>query len=345
MPKFLTLSLPDYVQFRHPFFKTFENAYFRTSQMDGVAAYVVNMGEQMVSLPLDGIKREFGLAEYSADGVMLNTIERSLRFVRGLQVGDPIPNEVLSGNASWVPDLVHKEQAGRRVTAQLVCWSTGEEVRLTDPTALRAFLSDKVNNEAIRKAQVKAALYMGIGEEESDKVATIMDDLSGELAFIESLRAKYQKIRAIAADLKRMRGAFAQQASVAQEIDVVLRLISVPVKTFGEEIARIDAHVGEVANVFRNYETIRTVIRKTRDDLYSRLNAWDELIDGWARLDTREPDPFALVPVLREMQLFLAPRFMPVDEWELTIAKSSKLERNRQYGSVKTWFEREASGN
>src|SRR3546814_12661090 len=125
---------------------------------------------------------------------MLNTIARSLDFVRGLRIGDPIPKEVLTGDASWQPSLAQKEHAGRRVTAQLVCWSTGEEVALSDPAALRTFLTDRVGNDAIRKAQIKATMYMGIGEDGTAQGARDMDELPAEMAFTEALRSRSDRI-------------------------------------------------------------------------------------------------------------------------------------------------------
>ena len=52
-------------------------------------------------------------------------------------------------------------------------------------------------------------------------------------------------------------------------------------------------------------------------------------------------DPYSVTPLLRDLYRFLAPRFMPADTWALIHAKDGALDRNRQYGNIITWYERD----
>ena len=56
------------------------------------------------------------------DGRMLDLIAQSLDFIGGLRIGDPLPPEVLSGEASWEPDELHLQIANARLQWQLVTW-------------------------------------------------------------------------------------------------------------------------------------------------------------------------------------------------------------------------------
>ena len=64
---------------------------------------VVLLGEREAALPLRALQREFDIADESEDGRMLALIAASLDFVTSLRLGDALPAEVLSGEASWEP--------------------------------------------------------------------------------------------------------------------------------------------------------------------------------------------------------------------------------------------------
>ena len=65
---------------------------------------VVKLGERDAAIPLRSLQREFGIPDDSDDGRMLGLIAQSLDFVTGVQIGDALPTEVLTGQASWEPD-------------------------------------------------------------------------------------------------------------------------------------------------------------------------------------------------------------------------------------------------
>lgn len=146
MARRLVYRPPGKVSFRHNFFGTFPDIQFRRAAngMEPVAAF--RMGDQQFALPFIGLKREFGLPEYMADAVMLNTISRALDFVSILQQGDDIPPEVLTGESSWQPDAAHFALARRRVTAELVGWSQGAEVPRNNAVAQQQFVAQFVND-------------------------------------------------------------------------------------------------------------------------------------------------------------------------------------------------------
>ena len=85
----------------------FDAPLFRRRDGDDTPVVVVRLGEREAAMPLRSLQREFGIADDSADGRMFGLIAEALDFVPALRLGDPIPEEVLSGAASWDPEPEH----------------------------------------------------------------------------------------------------------------------------------------------------------------------------------------------------------------------------------------------
>src|SRR5262245_38632297 len=96
---------------QHRVFTSFGDPAFRRSKTDGTPAMVVQLGEKEAAIPLRSLQREFAIPDDSDDGRMLGLIAQSLDFVAGLRIGDALPAEVLSGQASWEPDALHLQIA------------------------------------------------------------------------------------------------------------------------------------------------------------------------------------------------------------------------------------------
>ena len=80
----------------------------------------------------------FRLTDQTADGQVLSKVAEGLQFVRGLRVGDPLPKEILTREASWEPSERHLRIARQRLTMQLVTWLAGNEHIFTSSEKLGA---------------------------------------------------------------------------------------------------------------------------------------------------------------------------------------------------------------
>ncbi len=89
---------------------------------------------------------------------------------------------------------------------------------------------------------------------------------------------------------------------------------------------------------------MRDRVRAVRNDAHAQLKPWDAIAAQWRRLPSRVIDAYLITPLLRDLYRFLAPRYMPVDEWPLMLSNQRALDENRTYGSVVTWFEDGAHG-
>jgi len=338
----LTFKAPDIVRFDHRFFTSFPDACFRFDEGEGVPVYAFWLGQQQVALPFAGIKREFGIREYAHDAIMLNTIARGLRFVSLLQTGDPIPPELLTGDASWEPTELHRIRARNRIGAQLVGWHGRNSVPLSDPVGLEKFIAHHVNDASVADALARMAIELGQEGDPDGMIADVMAGAVEELSYIEALRERYLAVCRVSDQLQKLRREFAHHAGVMDDAEPVARLISLPIRAMGLSLTEIDARLSSIMSLFCDFEFHRGAIREIRDELFSRLNPWDAIATDWSRLSGNISDPYAVVPLLRDLYRFLAPRFMPADTWALMLAKDSSLDRNRQYGHTGTWFERES---
>lgn len=341
MAQILTFRIPDRVAFRHSFFSTFTDARFRIGEDDNVPVISFDMGDQKTVLPLAGVKREFRIPEYSSDGVMLNTIIQALDFVSILRIGDPIPAEIRTGESSWTPTPTDHAAAIQRLTTELVAWNLSLDAPRSDPVQMQQFRAQYVNDETIRYALLRLAAHFGMGADGANRLAETMNDIAGELAHIESLRGRCAQVNSLGDKLVRMRKDFAHHASVMADLEPVIRMIKEPIRLFRQHFAEIDANLGEVVTMFGDVASLRDLLRSARNNLLRRLAPWTSITEEWGRLGPAGSDPFEMVPYLRELYRFLAPRFMPVDKWELILDQGGSEGGTPKLGSVVTWYERE----
>lgn len=117
---------PERCTLQHAVFTSFGEPLFRRSEADATPSMVVQLGDREALLSLRSLQREFGIADESADGRMLGLIAEALNFVHTLKLGDRLPDEVLTGQASWQPDPAHIHIAATRLKLGLVAWLQGE---------------------------------------------------------------------------------------------------------------------------------------------------------------------------------------------------------------------------
>lgn len=305
------------VQFEHKFFTSFKDLFFRMSEHESEPVIVIRLANVDTVLSIPGVKKEFRIAEDSHDSQMLKAIVESLKYIKGLRIGDPLPKEVTTREASWEPSDRHRAIAYQRLTMQLVTWMTGEETLVTNPDDLLQIAQDPQVRKKVNLAFEEAARALGLGGRKED-VITFIGDLSKELAYIEALRDKYcgaHGITSIEEKMQGLRRLYSPVKSLRENVDQVTRLCSNAVKEYAARFEEVDAQTGEILAVLKNMTGQINYIRDKRDELSQRLLGWDEILKEWRGVSviksSDKPELF------RALYQFLAPRFMQVNEWAL----------------------------
>ena len=310
----------------NPVFTRFGPAVFRRAEADGTPAMVIPLGERLAVLPLRAVQREFAIADASPDGCTLALIARSLDYVAGLRIGDPLPPEVLSGEASWTPEPRYRAVAEARLRQHLLAAFDAEAAaeRLEQDSALRA---------AVQAVFDRAAAALGLSGRQ--EVLDLVEQVADELAYIEALRETLLlRVQEMCGCLRSLgldwRGDTERQVTLTQ----VRRLAGTARDQLAARFADIDAQTSEVLGTLRNIDAQRAFIRGHRDWLHRSRRAFEPILAEW---QTAAPllDDAAWARLGRTYQ-FLAPRFMPVQEWERT-AEARSHGRPRSFGPVMPW--------
>jgi hypothetical protein len=306
---------PDLCCLVHRVFAMFGDPLFRRAESDGTPVMVVHLGDKEAAIPLTALKREFGIEKACDDGRMLDLVVQSLDFVAGLRIGDALPPEVLSGEASWEPDDVHLQIANARLQWQLVAWlnsGTGADAEHLDAEALLQVADDPARRQQVQQAFAKAAEALGLPDRAA--VIELVKDLARELAYIEALRDRLlRRVKVMAEKLSRIAKGFRGDASHLETLTQVRRLTATALKQIGLRFDELDAQTGEVMSALRNADGQRTFIRSNRDWLYRTLRAWQSLLAEWERAGISFDE--GILQLLNRTYQFLAVRFMPVTEW------------------------------
>lgn len=308
-------SPPTHCTLHHRMFRGFGEPVFRRAETDGTPMMVVTLGERDAALPLRAVQREFDISDASPDGRMLVLIAQALDFVSALRLGDPLPSEVLTGEASWSPDPAHIEIVGARLRLQLVDWfsagAESERARMSAEDLLQ------VADDPHLRAQVQTALA-GAAEElklpNADAVLGMLETLAQELGYIEALRDRLLgRMRRMVERIERLARRWRGDAHHNETLTQVSRLGGAALAQTQARFDELDAQTGEVMAALRNADSQRTFIRSNRDWLYRSLRAWEPILGLWEAASLEfDPDTMALV---QRTYQFLAPRFMPVREW------------------------------
>lgn len=303
------------VTFEHAFFNKLEDAFFQRSDMTGEPVMVIKFAKNEVSLPFKGIRKEFGLAEDGADSKMLDQVAIALKFVKGVRIGDQLPKEMFSREASWQLSQRHVTIAYQRISVQLVNWMTGGQNLITDPEELLQLAADPQIKKTVNKAFGEAAEKLGLGRDHKEEVIQHVQSLAQELAYIEALRDRLRKIEMMEEKIQGLRRLYGRERSVLEVADQVARLGERALQDFEEQFLEVDAQTGEILSVLRNLDSQIAYIRDKRDDIHARLMAWDDILTEWelvqVKVGPEKPE------LLRRAYHFLAPRFMMVNEWVL----------------------------
>jgi hypothetical protein len=310
-------DIPDHCILSHSIFTALGPVSFRRSTHDGAPVMVIPMGEREASVKLRSLQREFAIGDETPDGRMLARIAESLDFVAGLQPGDKLPPEVLSGEASWEPRPQHRALATARLRLRLLSWLHPDAVAndtLGDADRVKQLDEDPKLRLQLSAAFAQAAETLGLAE--SADVVRLVENLAEELAYIEALRdTLLRPAQMLARRLEHLgRDRRAGDSHRMEPMNQVMRLTGIALKQIGSRFDEVDAQTGEVLSALRNAGRQQSFIRSNRDFLYRCQRAWEPILKEWDHAGT-SLDDWTWNLIGRTYQ-FLAPRYMPVTEWQ-----------------------------
>lgn len=324
-----TDDAPTVCQLSHAGFRVLGEPVFRLSEGSQVPSMVVQMDSQAAVLPLRSVAREFGLDPDSADGKMLKMIEQALDFVVAVRIGDMLPSE-LRGVASWEPTEQDRRTAASRVWHSLVrCVfaKTGQTFTIAGGTA-PGWETDPANQKLAREAIGGAASYLGDVdlEDTRSRVASVI----AELAYIEAMRRMLTRGIASVAD-RFLRRTFKDLPATRRETMKQVQLLARRgIADITRRFDEVDAQLDDVLSILSDIPATVSEMRRKRDWLYRTNTAWTPLFNDWANAPAAYDD--FLWKVVERSYTFLAPRYMPYQEW--TVASLFSKEQGPQ---VRVW--------
>ena len=319
-------------RFDHPGFTLLGTGVFRLTQDDKVPALAMRVDATDVVVPLPAVARLFAIQPNSPDGRMLQLIEQALRFVPQIQLGDALPSEVLTGEASWAPSEVHRKTATAKLHLQLLNWISGavdSDETLVTGQILVVSMDDPSIRPRIQDALRRAATTLGI-EGGQNAVSTLIEELAQELAYIEALREwLLERARTMLKRLSQAGHELGVMAPARREtLFQVVRLATTAVADIASAFDAVDAQTSEVGPALRNLGRHRTFLRSHRDPLYSTMLEWQPLLSAWDTVPkATSKDSDGIWRVVDDTYRFLAPRFMTVQEWQSRMTGSERPDK------------------
>jgi plasmid stabilization system protein ParE len=326
-------DIDDEIKFDHKFFTSFEDLYFRMTDVSEPVA-VLKLATNEAVLSFEGIRREFSLKADSHDSIMLDKVAEGLQFVRGLRPGEKLPKEVTTREASWEPQERHYRIAYQRLTMQLVTWLTGAEHVITSTTELAQVANDPQVKKNIQLAFSEAAVELGLGRDQREEVVRYIETLAKELAYIEAERDTYGEVLKIDEKLQGLRRIYGSDRSMIETTDQVGRLSQRALKVLQEYFDQVDAQTGEILAMLKNIDNQIGYIRQIRDDLHRRLLPWEDFIQVWKSVFVVRSDENT--NKIRDIYQFLAPRYMQFNDWVL-VTKRGMLKSSKPIGGQMRW--------
>lgn len=318
MDAFHTVPPPVICQLESPLLSGFAAPVFRRAADDGVPVLVVRLGEREGVVPLHGLQVRLGIEDDSPDGRMLGQIGAALDFVSELRPGDPLPAEVLTGDASWQPDAGHRHVAARRLRERLILWlrmskvAGGEHIQVSDFDHMDR---DPALRERVHVAFAQVARQLGLPDA-LDAIG-VLEGLVTDLAYIEALRERLLvKLRRMARKLDAISQGRRGDGVNTDMLIMVRRLCQVGLGRIGARLSAVDALSDDIIAALGGGLGQQTLIRSSRDWLYRTQRVFAPMLAEWEAAPMEIDDDFW--NRLTRAYRLLAPRFMAVQEWKQT---------------------------
>ena len=188
---------------------------------------------------------------------------------------------------------------------------------------LVASADDPAIRQQVQEALRRAAAELGV--QGGPAVAALIEQLAGEIAYIEALRERLLvRIQTILRRLLRLGQGNAQISAARREtLFQVTRLMGVGLAEISSRFEQVDAQTGEILPALRNLDQQRNFLRPNRDWLYCTQLAWDAELQEWDKVGPAETGE-RLWKLLDRLYRFVAPRFMAVQEWQSLTAASTE---------------------
>ena len=308
----------------HPLFSRLGEVVFRPAESDGTPSLVMPLGRGCAALPLRSLQLELRIPDASPDGRMLALIARSLDFVADLRLDDPLPVEVLGGSASWQPSALHQKLAASRMKLQLISQLGGTQPTdwsKAEPKAVLAAAAGPGMRLRLQTAYVEVAARLELLD---PAAATALAEAAAyELGFVEALRDRLlRRVLRLMDRLRHLAGGLSNNLAGLELLSRVKRLTGIAIDRITARFAELDLQTEVVLDALRLLDVRRGIIRQHRDWLYCSLRGWEPILAAWEAASVEWSD--GTWPLLGRTYRFLAPRFMPMQEWQL--ANRAKLQ-------------------
>ena len=311
----MSQTIPEICYLSHAGFRMLGEPVFRLSEGTRIASMVIQLEGHEAVLPLRSVAREFQIDAEGADGQMLTLIEQSLDFVVSLKLGDKLPSELNSGEASWEPNEQDRRVAASRIRLNLVrCVFArlGKSVTISGGGA-PGWEDEPKNRELLEQAVTAAATQLD-GRDEADVVGRI-EAICDEMAYIEAMRrALGRGIAGVQDKLMHIQPGevFTRQRETFKQVQALARR---GIKEIMSRFDDVDARLDDILAMLRDLPTVIAGLRRQRDWLFRTNRAWAGVFSDWAAAP-KHFDEF-LLKVVERTYAFLAPRYMSFQEWRV----------------------------
>ncbi len=301
--------------FEHKIFQI-DGCYFAADRNGAKPKFLMPLGDEMAAIAIAALRQEFGIAEDSNDGRILDVVAKGLKYVREIRPNDSIPQELLDGTASWSVEERHRTAAHARIKIQLATLLTGREDQVIDSDAIEQLVDDPEIRRRVQEAFSLVAEKLGLPPERKQEVVSKIEQLGHELSFIEGLRERFTCITDIPPKIERLSKFYGNQTTTWDELSRVKVLLQEAIADIETVFDMMDAQTCEILTVLRSFDLHIGLIREARDDLHRRFMDWDEVIEPW-QSETGAERSDEIEQLIRHTYRLLAQKFPQTQEWAL----------------------------
>ena len=179
----------------------------------------------------------------------------------------------------------------------------------------------------------KAAHELGLPDH--TEVVRLLEVLADELSYIEALRDDLLKgVHGLAGRVERICRSGRVDQKRAEMMTQVRRLSTTALRRIAGQFFELDTWNQEVVSALRNLDSHCSLIRSSRDGLYRQSRAWQPILREWEA--SRDLLEAALWQLTERTYHFLAPRFMPMQEWQAFVA-GQRPDRPKPIAGAMKW--------